>query len=411
MMRISFFFSIRVCLFVLCHLLLYLGPGKGDDLPMFDGMIVSSACLLIIACTWLMWEMSKLFHGYLCSSSFSFQDPITLPAHATWFVWYYGHATVALIVFVFAYSILALSTQPPLTLCICIVASLVTDHGSCFFLHIVWLATMLLCLFFSMLDVTLHHANNNEPPYHSIFFGFFLPIASVGLLHYLLPHIREAKLTSTDLIKLTLPSLAMLSALFLSVTHPQASTTTTTINGTSIGELEGFYYAQSVGWLYPHDNTTNSTPPTANATALSLGHLISQFLHVWQNDTSVAPTFLITNASALSVLATLLCPGILWLLLNIFLTSFHTITQTQSNVTAFVFANLLRRMIFHGVGSWLRVFSFLLVVGGSLITLLYSYNTSLSTKGTEDDEQELFTIHQVDEPNINDSMDVDTSAT
>jgi hypothetical protein len=211
----------------------------------------------------------------------------------------------------------------------------------------------------------------------------------------------------------------MLSALFLSVTH--TTTTRVVVNDTmSVAELERFYYAQGVDWLHSiasspitsSSSITNWTNNTSSSNSSMLGHMLSQYLHTWQHPN--ATIFLTDTApSALSVLATLLCPGILWLLLNIFLSSAHAMPQTKNNVTAFVFANLLRRLAFHGLGSWLRVFSFLLVVGASLITILYSYSLTKDADTSDEEQDDLIGgVHPTgEEPSMNDSMAVDTNAT
>jgi hypothetical protein len=112
-----------------------------------------------------------------------------------------------------------------------------------------------------------------------------------------------------------------------------------------------------------------SVANTLNASSSNMfSQFFLQFFHPLPTTTSAAAA---TSPGA--VVATLLCPPALFLLLNMFISSFQSVMHTKSNVSAFALAHLFHRLAWHGTSSWLRVFSFVLILLASFLVVLHSF--------------------------------------
>ena len=145
-------FCMRVCIFMLSHVIFYLGPAHScRELPLMDSVAIASFCLLVITLVWALFEGARFFickatspiikrsnnssssskrsgTAVLLMSDNNTSTTTTTTTTSTqggfytqtveitpWILWYYVHA-IGIIIFVLTYSIPGLSSLPSLSI-------------------------------------------------------------------------------------------------------------------------------------------------------------------------------------------------------------------------------------------------------------------------------------------------------
>jgi hypothetical protein len=406
--KTTFFFSTRVCIFFLAHTLLWIGPAKGNPaLPLFDTLSVTSACLLTITCSWLGWELLKILYTRLVAGTQYHVPPeetaslnrppaeIAIVNLTPWVLWYYVHV-ISLVIYVFAYSAVALSPFPSLALTLTTAVGLASTSSSV--LQVGWVSTMLVatCLYLSDALILVPKLTFNL-----IFTGLVMPAWAAALMWYIQPQLKHARITPHDLIAFTLPSLAMFSVLVLFIMD----------NDTKAIEYYYYYYSNNFTTATATSAVQNATTLASDTNATTTTSLLHHLLFITSNNST---TWLTDTAhgAALSFMATLACPYAVFVLLHVFLSAFNTPQQAQSNASAFVLAVLLRRFLFFTEPySWLVTFAFLFAVVGALLALLLSLSDKTISESPDIVVMTPDHLDELEEENAKPTSSTDTEAT
>jgi hypothetical protein len=382
-----FVFALRVCVFFLSHLLFFLGPAHSQrDLPLVDSVAIASSCILVIAASWLLGRV--FYYGVFLSSTksggtvFSHLFPSSTPAsssenstlllptnsadrqiHLTpWVLWYYIHA-VGVIIFVLAYSIPGLSSFPSLMLIISMTCSTfvtLSERGtiakSHLFLLLLWTLFMTLCFVFLFVDVLTDAASlfQTQSLASVLWVGLVLPVACSLFLSNFSQHVTFIYMSPADMVAFTLPSLVMLSISYLSLYVPLTqSTLYMQLLHANASTLED--YQRDLLSLYnSYLNKTFATSVNQSTLAEDVFAYAREqpplsFFNatLWVSAPSAPGVWDVKDphhSAAASIVLTLLCPPLLFVLMLFFLSSFvHVSGKTQTNVTAFAVACVLRR--------------------------------------------------------------------
>jgi hypothetical protein len=266
--RTGVMFCMRVCIFMLSHVIFYLGPAHScRELPLMDSVAIASSCLLVITLAWALFEvvrfcvckapkprgsgssssstvllMSNNNNNSSSSSATATTTTTTTPARfytqrvqiTPWVLWYYVHA-IGIIIFVLTYSIPGLSSLPSLsiigaiTICSAMkVCESQQKRGTLYkILQFSWTVCMMVCFVLLLSDLVLEMDAHVwiQSLASNMWMGFVLPVGCCVFLFHFTHQMSFVHLSPSDMFAFTLPSLAMLSTSFLSLYLPFSQST------------------------------------------------------------------------------------------------------------------------------------------------------------------------------------------
>jgi hypothetical protein len=461
-----FLFSTRACLFMLAHVIFYYGPARGSsELQLLNSIAITSACLLAITVAWLAWEVGK---KVCCISPFDLvqqncasdrdneelsdndddtttilqradaadnnnntreeeeeEHPVvhlsrvtTRRLHVTpWILWYYAHAA-GVSVFIMAYSIAALSSLPSVSVIAAISACTVLGGGdgdSALLELAAWPFCMIVALSLFCADLMLEVGLDAwvQAFAGNMWMGCVMPAGACVFLFRVIRRVRCARLTPYEMISFTLPSLAMLSASFLSIYMPWASLAASAgVQNTTSSSLESLtllysYYFNSSHYAASHsadnNNNNNSGSLVLGSSSSTLGDQVATYmrdhpLFFFHDNRSQNQNYYTNYDTAddgstsmlASITLSLLCPPVLFALLIIFLSSFTALSDhsTKSNASAFALSNIMRRFFFTlSTNKLVRVFSLLFVLGAAAVVIVARAVRELDDNDEEQQQQ------------------------
>ena len=447
--RSVFMFCTRVLIFWIAQIVFYLGPARAcRELPLMDDVAITSACVLSITIVWLIWEIGKMmykgasrpFHNLPTYATPANDEPVAVeeghaellesinanskrrgselyssaaaPATAfqenhalnntsytsmqsgrsrytttggrrvritPWILWYYVHA-IGIIIFVLTYSISGLSSLPCITLIgtitLCSATTMCDQLSKARGIQAFWTVCMLCAYVLLLVDniIEMDAYIWMLALASHLWMGFVLPVGSCVFLFQATRRMNFVHLTPYEMIAFTLPSLAMLSSSFLSLYMPSGYTRLVSQNASSTLALIYSYYD--------------------NATATNATSTIEQYLQAALLNASSAAETDHRPLMAVTILLTLLCPLLLFMLMVMFLASFTSRDCTQSNVTAFALATIFRRFFTSSrmmMRSWPLLAALASVLCASLAIVYFEHGcrcAAAQAQAQDDDDDE-----------------------